>query len=91
MSYYNCENTCARLNNVVVEILSLALAKQIDISYLDQQKALKAAIEFTSRNAYCVKDNYNVTGSVTQIPIGMLRLLLNGALDAILEDKKNGI
>ena len=88
MSYYNCDNTCARLNNIVVEIVSLALANQIDKKYLDQKLALQAAIEFSICNTYCIKDNYNSTGSLTLVPIGMIRLLLNGALDLLMEGLK---
>ena len=91
MSYYSCSNTCARLNNIVVEIISLAIAGQIDQRYLNQREALRAAIEFSDRNSYCVKDNYNSSGSLTMVPIGMLRLLLNGALQRILEDIKHDV
>lgn len=90
MSYYNCEGTCARLSNIVTEIMSLALAGQVDKQYLDETLATAAAIYFSYKNSYCIKDNYNSSGSLTLVPIGMLRLLLNGALEYLTEDKSNG-
>ena len=34
-----------------------------------------------NHTAYCLKSNYNVTGSITLVPFGEIRLLCNGALD----------
>ena len=44
MSYYNQSNTMFRLANITNEIMCLALAKQIDPKYAEEEKALSAAI-----------------------------------------------
>jgi hypothetical protein len=61
------------------------MAGQIDSKYLDQQEATLAA-QFLRRNCICVKDNYEVTNTISLIPIGLIRLLLNGALTYLLGD-----
>lgn len=66
-------------------IFALALADQIEKKYLNYENALKAAIEFQSRTPLCYKDNYNVTGSASLIPVGLLKMFLNGALDYIVQ------
>ena len=61
------------------------MAGQIDSKYLDQQEATLAA-QLLRRNCICVKDNYEVTNTISLIPIGLIRLLLNGALTYLLGD-----
>lgn len=72
----NARATTAVIANLIV---TTALAGQIEERYKDIHWAVKAA-RFIRILAYCVKDNYNVTGSVTLVPIGLIRLLLNGAI-----------
>lgn len=67
-------------------IIALAIAGQIDEKYLDYNKALWAAIQFQGRTPLCYKDNYNVTGSATMIPVGMLKMFFNGAIDYIIDE-----
>lgn len=83
MSLYCKSNARARLVNLTTQILILAMAGQILDCYLDHSNALKAAIFIQSHAAYCIKDNYNKTGSITLVPHGMLKLLLNGAMNYI--------
>lgn len=83
MSYYNQSHTIFRLANIANEIMCLALTGQIDSKYIKEEEALSAAIYFQSATAYCVKNNYEMTGSYSLIPNGMLKLLLNGAIDFI--------
>lgn len=83
MSYYNPEGASARLATITATIVSLAMAGQIEPCYIEQTNALKAAIFIQSHGAYCIKDNYNKTGSITNVPIGTLKLLLNGAMPYI--------
>lgn len=80
------EDAKATIANITQEIVILALLKQIDEKYKDIEIANNAA-RYIRYMCYCVKDNYNMTGSITFIHIGFLRLLLNGALDYILEAK----
>ena len=61
------------------------MAGQIDSKYLDQQEATLAA-QFLRRNCICGKDNSEVTNTISLSPIGLIRLLLNGALTYLLGD-----
>lgn len=83
MSYYNAEGTSTRLASIVSLILALAMAGQIDECYCDQNNALKAGIFIQSHTSYCIKDNLNKTGTITNVPVGLLKLLLNGAMPYI--------
>lgn len=84
-NYYN-RNTKFTLANISSFIVSLALANQVDRKYLNFREANRAAAHIMDCS-YCIKDNYNMTGSISSIPAGMIKLLCNGALDYILEDK----
>lgn len=86
MNMYATENSTARLANITVEIISLAMSGEIDKKFLSPENALKGAIFIQSHTSYCIKDNYNETGSFTTIPTGILKLLLNGAMDYIQHD-----
>lgn len=83
MQLYNQENTTARLMTSTNIILALAMAGQIDDCFLNEKNALKAAIFMQVHTAYCIKDNLNKTGSYTMPPVGMYKLLLNGAMQII--------
>ena len=80
MSLYNKDNTTARLATSVSLIIALAMAGQIQPCFADEKNALKGAIFIQSRTAYCIKDNYNRTGSYTLPTVGVYKLLLNGAM-----------
>ena len=82
MSMYN-PNSSARLVSATVMIIALAMAEEIDRAYLDEVNALKAAIFVQQHTAFCLKDNYNQTGSFAMQPVGLYKLLLNGALQEI--------
>lgn len=86
MLMFNNPDTTARLINITSQIFALALAGQIEKCYLDQTNALKAAIFIQNRYSFCIKDNYNTTGSFTLIPNGILKLLLNGAFKYIRDE-----
>lgn len=83
INYYNIEGTTARLANIVTQIITLAMAGQIESCYAEEHNALKAAIFIQSHTAYCIKDNFNQTGSITLTPISIYKLLLNGAMQYI--------
>ena len=61
-------------------ITALAMAGQVDEAFLDETNALKGAIFIQAHTSYCIKDNYNKTGSYTMTPVGIYKLLLNGAM-----------
>lgn len=83
MSLYNKDNATARLATNTAMIIGLALAGEIDPIYASDANALRAAIFIQSHTSYCIKDNYNKTGSYTLQPVGLYKLLLNGAMEWI--------
>ena len=82
MGFYT-QNSSARLVSTTAMIIALAMADQIDSIYLDEANALKAALFVSRSTAWCIKDNYNTTGSFAMQPVGLYKLLLNGALQEI--------
>jgi len=90
MQNYITEGNTARLANITGLILALAMADQIDAKYLDEAEALRGAIFIQEHTAYCIKDNYNQTGSFILVPVGLLKLLLNGAREIIEEYEASG-
>ena len=77
--YHN--DTTALINNLAVQIIMLALSKQIDHKYLKEDEAIRAANYLIDFTANCIRDNLAITGSITLLPLGLLKLLLNGARD----------
>ena len=88
MAMFNAQGTSARLVNLVAQIITMAMAGQIESCYIDQENALKAAIFIQGHTAFCIKDNYNKTGSFTLVPHGLIKLLLNGAMHYIQHDNE---
>lgn len=70
----------AIMANLSLFIKALAFSGQIKSEYQNDKKALRAA-RYIFKIGFCIKDNYNVSGSITTIPIGTIKLLCNGALD----------
>lgn len=93
MSLFNKDEGTARLISDTALIIALAMSKLIDKKYLDEKEALKAAIFIQSKTAYCIKENYNITGSYILQPTGLFILLLNGAKELIEnnEDESNNV
>lgn len=60
-----------------------AAAGQIDEKYNDHEEALKAARQLTDKTSFCINDGLHITGSITLQPNGMIKQLLNGAMDII--------
>ena len=83
MSYLLPVDATAQLASSTVQIMALAIAKQIDEKYLDEDTARMAAQYFQNCCSFCIKDNYNQTGTYTLFHNGLYKLLLNGALDYI--------
>lgn len=80
--YYN-ENSTFKMLNLVTLIQVLASAGQIDTKYQNEKDALEAADFYLSATSYCIRDNLNVTGSMGLYPVGLIKLLLNGAKEYI--------
>ena len=83
MSTYNKENATAMLTSNISMITALAMAGQIEERYLREDWAIWAGIFIQEHTSYCIKDNYNKTGSYTTQPVGLYKLLLNGAAQYI--------
>lgn len=88
---YCKDGTTARLGNMTGLILALAMADEIDSKYKDEIEASKAAFFLQNHTSYCIKDNYNTTGSFISIPMGLPKLLLNGAKEYIEEVEERRI
>lgn len=80
--FYNQDNTM-KITNVASMILLLARNGQIDAKYCSKEEAVKGAIFVLSSTAYCVRDNLSVTGSIYMYPVGLIKILLNGAREYI--------
>ncbi len=76
--FYN-QGSQARLVNMAAQIRIEALVGNIESKYQDEAESIKAARFLTDSTAYCVRDNLNVGGSLCTYPVGLIRLLLNGA------------
>lgn len=83
IAYLNDEHTTAKIATSTVMIVALAMAGQIESKYIHHENALKAAIFIQAHTSYCIKDNLNITGSYTLPPLGIYKLLLNGAMEYI--------
>ena len=79
MEYFYLPGTKTRIANMAQLINLLAHVKQVDEKYLDRQEALMGARYIESSCAYCIRDNINVTGTNSLYPVGLIKLLLNGA------------
>ena len=86
IEYYYLPGTKARLANIASLINLLARVGQVDEKYQDRKEALRAAHFMQYCAAYCIRDNYNSTGSISLYPVGLLKLLLNGAREYCEED-----
>ena len=81
-SYYN-EDSTFKMLNLVTLIQVLASVGQIDEKYQYEKNAIEAADFYLSATAYCIRDNLNLTGSMGLYPVGLIKLLLNGAKEYI--------
>ena len=83
----NIPEASAYKATIVSEIILLAMAGQIEPKYMFPEYAVKAAA-FHLLGAPCVKDNYNVTGSITLSDYGLMKLFFNGAFEYIIQGKE---
>jgi len=72
-----------KIGNIASMIAMLALVGQVDKKYLNTDEALAGARFLLASSAYCMRDNTTTTGSASLYPVGMIRLLLNGAREVI--------
>lgn len=88
ISLYNAEDSMCRMGCLAGFIRTLALAGEIEEKYATEEGAFRGAELYQSCTCNCLRDNYMVTGSTALQPEGMIKLLLNGAVDYIMEDCK---
>lgn len=89
ISHYNAAGSMCRMGCLAGFLRTLALAGEIDEKYATEEGAFRGAELYQSCTCNCLRDNYMVTGSTTLQPEGMIKLLLNGAIDYIMEEKEN--
>jgi hypothetical protein len=65
----------------------LALSGQVSSRFCSKEEAHKAAHFILSNTSTCMRDNSNVTGSISMTPIGFPKLLLNGAYEYLIGEK----
>lgn len=87
LCFYDCENTF-QVTNLVALIKILAASGQIEKRFLKEEDAIAAAKYYLTSTAFCIRDNIAVTGSTTMYPYGLLKLLLNGAYEYLVEGKE---
>lgn len=83
MNYYQNPNSQAAFNHLVLTIRVLAKNQQIDNKYLNESNAIEAANFYLTRVSNCIRDNMNVSGSILIPPVGLIKLLFNGAKEYI--------
>ena len=88
LSYSN-PNTTFQTTQLVSEIMILAKNGMIDAKYASLKNACEAAEFISSATSYCIRDNIGTSGSTIVAPIGLLKLLLNGAKEYITYENTN--
>ena len=86
IAHYNAPESLCRMGCLAGFIRTLALAGEINEKYATEEGAFHGAELYQSCTCNCLRDNYMVTGSTCLQPEGMLKLLLNGAVDYIMAD-----
>ena len=87
-SYYH-HNSSFQLGQLTITIQTLALTGMIDKKYQNQEEAIEAAHFIQHSTSYCVRDNLGSSGTMIGLPIGLIKLLLNGAKDYITYENEN--
>lgn len=90
ISRYNNGGSMCRMGCLAGFIRTLAIAGEIEEKYATEEGAFRGAELYQSCTCNCLRDNYMVTGSTSLQPEGMIKLLLNGAVDYILPDCRKG-
>ena len=81
-TFYDAKDP-SKIANIASLIMLLAESEQIDTKYIDKTEALHAAYFLLMATSYCVRDNLGTTGSIYMFPLGLIKLLLNGAREYI--------
>lgn len=81
-TYYE-DNSVFQLSQLINQIQLLALTDMIDKKYMNLKQASDAAHFIQSATSYCIRDNLGSSGTIIGNPLGLLKLLLNGAKEEI--------
>ena len=81
-SYYEKGSTF-QLSQLTNTIQSLALTNNIDKKYQNRIEAIEAAHFIQNSTSYCIRDNLGSSGTIIGYPLGLIKLLLNGAKEYI--------
>jgi hypothetical protein len=68
-----------QLSQLMALIIYLAKGDLIDSKYQDPTLAIEAGRFIQNATSYCIRDNLGSTGSSILYPMGLIKLLLNGA------------
>ena len=79
--FYQKDTT--KMTNIASLIMLLGSYGQIDKKYANKEEAIRGAMFIMGATSYCVRDNLGTTGSIYMYPLGLIRLLLNGAREYI--------
>ncbi len=79
-SFYNYDST-AILTTSATLIRTLAMAGQVPEKFKDEKIALKGAKLLMVGRPFCLRDNCDISGTITPQTLGEMRLYLNGALE----------
>lgn len=82
--YYNKSSKHA-LSGLAILIQMLAISGQIDKKFTDFKEALIGARFITLYHSLCLYDNETETGTFTLPHTGLIKLLLNGAMEYIMD------
>ena len=82
---YMQDNDPTQMANTITIITALALAGLIDEQYIDETNALIAAKYILVNASYCIKANYAITGTFVCEPTDLYILILNGALEYLIQ------
>ena len=83
MTYFQNPNSQAAFNNLVLTIRILARNNQIEKKYAEEKEAIEAAHFYSAHVSNCFRDNMNVSGSILIPPVGLIKILFNGAKEYI--------
>lgn len=80
-------NSTFQMANIAAQIINLAKNGLILPKYAEQKEAMKATRYFAYINSFCIRNNLSASGCMIAPPLGTMKLLLNGALDYIIDEK----
>ena len=75
--------SCSGYVNIALLIKTLAQYEQIDKKYAEENNLKEATAFINNILPNCIRNNINISGNLLSPPIGLIKLLLNGAKEYI--------